>query len=136
NVIKYTGRREHARIEVASEVHGVQVVYRIQDNGVGFDMAYADQLFRVFHRLHRSDEYEGTGIGLALVQRAIYRHGGRVWAEAEPDRGATFSFTLGGEEAASSQAATDTGRRAGLSPPGLDPAAAAAATPTPTPPVP
>jgi light-regulated signal transduction histidine kinase (bacteriophytochrome) len=94
NAIKFTRPRTHAVIEIGGHTEGAEHVYYVRDNGVGFDMQFAQKLFGAFQRLHGVDEFEGTGIGLAIVKRIVTRHGGRVWADAVVDQGATFQFSL------------------------------------------
>jgi signal transduction histidine kinase len=95
NAWKYTSRKPSAQIAFGTSGAGRALVYYVRDDGCGFDPAYADKLFRPFQRLHTVEEYEGAGVGLATAQRVVRRHGGRIWAESAPDRGATFFFTLG-----------------------------------------
>jgi len=94
NAWKFTSKTERARIRFGTAEKQGSKAYFVSDNGVGFDMAYAEKLFSVFHRLHRADEFEGSGVGLAIAQRIVARHGGKIWAESAPGAGATFYFTL------------------------------------------
>jgi light-regulated signal transduction histidine kinase (bacteriophytochrome) len=95
NAMKYTSSREEAAIEVGfGEPTPLEFTFYVKDNGVGFDMAYADKLFGVFQRLHKASQFAGTGIGLASVRRIVSRHGGRTWGESVPGEGATFFFSL------------------------------------------
>lgn len=94
NALKYSSKKENPVVEIGSEKNEHEVIYYVKDNGAGFDMNYSDRLFGVFQRLHKTDDFEGTGVGLALAHRIISKHGGRIWAEAKVGEGATFYFSL------------------------------------------
>ena len=94
NAIKYSAKKEKPVINIKSKKENGELIFSIGDNGVGFEMEYVHKLFGVFQRLHASDEFPGTGVGLAIVQRIIIKHGGRVWAEGKPNEGAVFYFAL------------------------------------------
>lgn len=94
NAAKYSSQKEAPKVEISANITPDEIIYVVKDNGVGFDMRYADKLFGVFQRLHKVTEFEGTGIGLALAHRIILRHRGRIWANAIPGEGATFYFSL------------------------------------------
>jgi len=98
NAVKYSSACAEPMIEIGGDINNKENIYYVKDNGAGFDMQYYDKLFSVFQRLHRPEDFPGTGVGLAIVNRVITRHGGRVWAEGKVNDGATFYFTLPGEK--------------------------------------
>lgn len=110
NAIKYSSKKDEPRVEIGVKEIDGQTAYYIKDNGAGFDMAYYNKLFGVFQRLHEQEEFEGTGVGLAIVQRIIHRHNGKIWAEAKVDEGAVFYFTLGSAASGAPSAAGSPGK--------------------------
>jgi light-regulated signal transduction histidine kinase (bacteriophytochrome) len=94
NAVKFSSERAEATVTIDGRIEGARAIYRVEDNGAGFDMQYYDRLFCLFGRLHGSDRFAGTGVGLAIVERALSRHGGSVWAQSNPNAGATFFFAL------------------------------------------
>ena len=108
NAVKFTRSRQQVSVIKVGAVHKNGVLtFFVRDNGVGFDPKYADKLFGVFQRLHNQQEFEGTGVGLATVQRIVHRHGGTIWAESQPDHGATFFFTLGSRQTEQARESTE-----------------------------
>jgi light-regulated signal transduction histidine kinase (bacteriophytochrome) len=94
NALKYSAKRPEPHIEITGRLEGAEALYQVQDNGVGYDVRYAEKLFGIFQRLHKPEEFPGAGVGLAIALRIITRHGGRIWAEAVPNQGACFGFAL------------------------------------------
>jgi signal transduction histidine kinase len=109
NALKYSAKRAHPQVRVSGHLEGAEAIYQVADNGAGFDMQYAEKLFGVFSRLHGAEEFSGTGVGLAIVQRILTRHGGRIWAKAAIDAGASFWFALPLAEAGPAETSSEQG---------------------------